>query len=116
MEKYVEGNKAAWEEAFENRHSSWGQDIVEKIQNEDLPFYNKETVEAIRKYNLHDKVIGQFCCNNGRELLSIVKSTGARKGVGIDIAENQVEFAREKADELGIPCEFVAADILSMDD
>ena len=32
MEKYIEGNKAAWEEAFDNRDVSWGADIVERIQ------------------------------------------------------------------------------------
>ena len=26
MDKYIEGNKAAWEEAFENRDPSWGAD------------------------------------------------------------------------------------------
>ena len=28
MEEYIEGNKAAWEEAFDNRDSSWGADIT----------------------------------------------------------------------------------------
>ena len=31
MEKYIEGNKAAWEEAFENRDASWGNDITERF-------------------------------------------------------------------------------------
>ena len=35
MEKYIEGNKAAWEEAFDMRDASWGADITEKIQKED---------------------------------------------------------------------------------
>ncbi len=33
MEKYIEGNKAAWEEAFDNRDASRGADITERIQN-----------------------------------------------------------------------------------
>ena len=52
----------------------------------------------------HDcKTIGQFCCNNGRELLSLVKCGRAKKGIGFDIAENQVAFANEKAKELNLP-------------
>ena len=35
MENYIEGNKAAWEEAFDNRDASWGTDITERIQKED---------------------------------------------------------------------------------
>ena len=40
MEKYIEGNKAAWEEAFDNRHASWGADITERVEKEDYPFFN----------------------------------------------------------------------------
>ena len=34
MEKYIEGNKAAWEKAFDNRDVLWGADITERIQKE----------------------------------------------------------------------------------
>ena len=94
MEKYIEGNKAAWEEAFDNRHASWGADITERVEKEDYPFFNDEMVAALKKINTKGAVIGQFCCNNGRELLSLVKSGSAARGVGFDIAENQVSFAR----------------------
>ena len=116
MEKYIEGNKAAWEEAFDNREASWGADIAERIRKEDYPFFHRETREALKSMNLEGKVIGQFCCNNGRELLSLVKSGKARKGVGFDIAENQVAFAKEKAKELELPCEFEAVNIYDIDD
>lgn len=43
MEKYIEGNKAAWEEAFENRDASWGADITERVRRSDYPFFNEET-------------------------------------------------------------------------
>ena len=47
MDKYIEGNKAAWEEAFDNRDASWGADITERIQKEDYPFFEKEIKPAI---------------------------------------------------------------------
>ena len=72
MDKYIEGNKAAWEEAFENKDASWGADITERVQT--------------------------------------------AKGVGFDIAENQVAFANEKAKELGLPCVFEAVIIYDIDD
>ena len=28
MEKYIEGNKAAWEEAFDKRDASWGAEMI----------------------------------------------------------------------------------------
>ena len=115
MEKYIEGNKAAWEEAFDNRDASWGADIVEKIQKEEYAFFYPEMKDVLKAINLEGKAIGQFCCNNGRELLSLVKSGKAKKGVGFDIAENQVAFANEKAKELGLPCEFEAVNVYDID-
>ena len=79
MDKYIEGNKAAWEEAFDNRTASWGADISERIQKEEYPFFNKDTKNVLMLIHTEGTVIGQFCCNNGRELLSLVKSGKARK-------------------------------------
>ena len=78
MEKYIEGNKAAWEEAFENKDASWGADITARVLTEDYPFFNEETISVLKKLHTEGAVIGQFCCNNGRELLSLVKSGKAQ--------------------------------------
>lgn len=116
MEKYIEGNKEAWEEAFDNRDASWGADISERISKEDYPFFYAEMKAVLKNINTEDKVIGQFCCNNGRELMSLVKCGKAKKGIGFDIAENQVAFANDKAEELNLPCEFKAVNIYDIDD
>ena len=116
MENYIEGNKAAWEEAFANRDASWGADITERIQKEDYPFFEKEMVDVLRSIDTEGKTVGQFCCNNGRELLSLVKCGKAAKGIGFDIAENQVAFANEKAGELNLPCTFEAVNVYDIDD
>ena len=116
MEKYIEGNKAAWEEAFENRDALWGADITERIQKEEYPFFNSEMQSVLKQLHTEGAVISQFCCNNGRELLSLVKNGKAKKGVGFDIAENQVAFANEKAKELDLPCVFEAVNIYDIDD
>ena len=116
MDQYIEGNKAAWEEAFDKRDASWGADITERIQKEDYPFFNEETKSVLKQIPTEGAVIGQFCCNNGRELLSLVKSGKAKKGIGFDIAENQVAFANEKAKELRLPCVFEAVNIYDIGD
>ncbi|MCR4740764.1 MAG: class I SAM-dependent methyltransferase [Lachnospiraceae bacterium] len=116
MEKYIEGNKEAWEEAFDNKDASWGADITERIRKEDYPFFEKEMVEVLKSLDTEGKTVGQFCCNNGRELLSLVKNGKAAQGIGFDIAENQVAFANEKAGELNLPCEFEAVNVYDIDD
>lgn len=112
---YNKQNKQAWEEAFDNRKAGWGEDIALRIRNESCPYLTKDLAAELSAYDLRGSTVAQFCCNNGRELLSICK-LGAARGVGFDIAENQVAFANGKARELNMNCEFVAADILEIDD
>lgn len=111
---YIESNKLAWEEAFENRAPDYGKDIVERIKSEKFPFFEKEMMEELIQYDFKGKSVAQFCCNNGRELLSLVCSGGAREGYGFDIAENQVVFANQRAEDLDATCRFVATDILKI--
>lgn len=113
-EDYVHGNKEAWEEAFERRTPEWGADIIQRIKAERFPFLQTELVVELEGLGLRGKTVGQFCCNNGRELLSIVAQE-AKEGIGFDIAENQVQFANEMAAALDLPCTFVATDILEID-
>ena len=64
MEKYIEGNKAAWEEAFDNRDASWGADIVERIQSVEYAFFNEDTKKVLQTIDTEGMVIGQFCHHN----------------------------------------------------
>jgi SAM-dependent methyltransferase len=110
---YIVSNKAAWEEAFDNKDESWGIDIVDRIKNEEYPFFEKEMIDVLKKHTVKDKTIAQFCCNNGRELLSLMKN-GANEGFGFDIAENQILFAKETNSKLGLNCNFIATNILEI--
>ena len=112
---YIKSNKEAWEEAFEHRSHGWGEDIHIKLQNEAYPFLEKELIEELQKLDFTNKTVGQFCCNNGRELLSIMKF-GAKQGVGFDIAENMVSWANETAQKTKTNCFFVATNILDIDE
>ena len=112
---YISSNKEAWEEAFENRSEGWGDNIVYHLKNEKLPFIVKDLANEIVNYSFDSKSVAQFCCNNGRELLSIMK-LGASYGIGFDIAENMVAFANNAAKELDVNCNFVATDILKIDE
>ncbi|HPG64269.1 MAG TPA: class I SAM-dependent methyltransferase [Saccharofermentans sp.] len=116
MEEYMKGNKEAWEEAFDLRSEDYCKDLVEIIRREDYAFFYKDMKKVLEKYDFKDKTLGQFCCNNGREILSLVKSSKAKEGFGFDIAENMVQFANEKAQEVGVNCKYIATSILDVDD
>lgn len=110
---YISGNKIAWEEAFDNRHEGWGDDLAQRLTTEELPFLNPMLRQAMQSLDLRGKAIAQFCCNNGREILSVMQLK-PRSGVGFDIAENMIASARQVAARAKLPCAFAACDILKI--
>ena len=111
---YIQYNKEAWEEAFEERSSDWGADIITRLNVEKFPFMDKNFIETMSDLEMEGKTIAQFCCNNGRELLSLMKF-GFKSGIGFDIAENQISFANDIAKKTNTHCKFIATDILKID-
>ena len=111
---YIDGNKAAWEEAFENRQPNWGNVNYLRLKQEKLAFFNHDMRKELENIDFNDKTVAQFCCNNGRELLSLM-GLGVRDGVGFDIAENIIGQAKETAEKAGINnCAFVACNIFDI--
>lgn len=110
---YIQNNKKAWEEAFEHRHEGWCADMAQRVKSETLPYLNPMLRDALCSLSLRGKTIAQFCCNNGRELLSAMQ-LGAKAGFGFDIAENMIQSAKEVTREAGLPCTFVARNILEI--
>jgi len=112
---YIKSNKEAWEEAFDKRLSGWGDDHYKCLKSEKFAFFNDDMKAELENIDLKGKSIAQFCCNNGRELLSLVKSGAAKGGVGFDIAENILEQAKEMAEKADISnCIFVNCNILEI--
>jgi|GEM_PF-5145744 hypothetical protein len=69
---YNKANKEAWEEAFAKHQQGYKED---------------DARTALLKIGLEGKTVAQFCCNNGRELLTLL-NMGADAGTGFDITEN----------------------------
>lgn len=113
---YIIGNKAAWEEAFDRKKPNWGDEDYKRFGEEHLPFLEPDVANEIKGIDLAGKTIAQFCCNNGRELLSLMQR-GPAAGVGFDIAENILAQARTNAAKAGIEnCSFVATNLLEIDE
>jgi len=112
---YIKTNKLAWEEAFDNRKQGWGDDNHIKLKSEKFAFFDSDLKNEIAGMDLKGKTVAQFCCNNGRELLSLVLDSGAESGTGFDIAENILNQAKETAEKAGIMnCEFANCNILEI--
>jgi len=111
---YISDNKKAWEETFDHRYKNWGEDNYKVLLKEELPFLSVEAIKELTKINFNGKTVAQFCCNNGRELLSLMQ-LGAEYGIGFDIAENIILQAQETAKKVGCKnCQFVATNILDI--
>jgi ubiquinone/menaquinone biosynthesis C-methylase UbiE len=112
---YIKTNKAAWEEAFDNRKPNWGDDNYIRLKKGNFEFFDSDMKNELLSMDFCEKTVAQFCCNNGRELLSLVLDGSADYGVGFDIAENILEQARETAEKAGIKnCEFVNCNLLEI--
>jgi len=112
---YFETNKEAWEEAFNNRKPNWGDDNYLRLKSEKYAFFDSDMKNLVASLDVKGKNIAQFCCNNGRELLSLVYDGEAASGTGFDIAENilgQAKQTAEKADILN--CDFVNCNLLEI--
>lgn len=112
---YIINNKAAWEEAFEHKHDGWGEGNHLRLLHEKLPFFGPDAAAELQSLDFKGKSIAQFCCNNGRELLSLMQ-LGAKDGTGFDIAENITMQAAQTAQKADIQnCRFIACNILDID-
>lgn len=112
---YIESNKAAWEEAFENKQDGWGEENHIRLMEEKLPFFCDDVASELKSMDFKGKSVAQFCCNNGRELLSLMQ-LGPERGIGFDIAENIIKQANDTAEKANIKnCRFIASNILEID-
>lgn len=113
---YIKKNKEAWEEAFDHKQDGWGEENHIRLVKEKLPFFCPDMAKELQSMDFKGKSIAQFCCNNGRELLSLMQ-LGAKDGVGFDIAENIIGQAAGTAEKAGIKnCHFVSCNILEIDE
>lgn len=110
---YTAANKAAWEEAFEKHRQGRKVDPVAVLTSPEGTFLDPPVIAVLERIGVAGKAVGQLCCNNGRELLSVVKM-GARSGVGFDIAENFLGEAAEFARHAGLNARFVCTDIAAI--
>lgn len=112
MNKHKE-NKAAWEEAYDYKNA-YDKNLLKKVLSKDKPYIHPLLLSYLDDAGLKDKTVGQFCCNNGRELLTLAKHYPIR-GIGFDIAKNMVEDANMYAKELQVEAEFFERDIFEIE-
>ncbi len=114
----TETNREAWNEALNYHQKARNNSLQDGFKNPDFTTLNRDCdkilLPKLMNINLTGKTISQLPCNNGRELLSILKF-GAKKAVGFDISDAAIKEAQELADISKLNANFIRTNILEID-
>ena len=114
----TKANREAWNEAMYYHQKARKNSLQEGFKNPDFTTLNRDCDQILKdklKYiNFKDKIISQLPCNNGRELLSLLK-LGAKKAIGFDISDSAIIEAEELAKISKLNADFIRTDILEID-
>lgn len=111
IREYTKQNKEAWNEVMP-RHRAASKEKLDRLFAK--PGYicqkDRNLMQVLEKVNIQGKDIIHLCCNNGSELLSL-KNMGAGRCVGVDISEEAIREAQERAAQCEIDCRFICSDV-----
>lgn len=115
----LEKNREAWNEALlyhQKARKNW---LYDGFKNPDFTTFQRDgddvLIKKIKDINLADKTIAQLPCNNGRELLSLMKF-GAKKGIGFDISDTAILEAEKLKVIANLNVDFYRTNILDIND
>lgn len=115
MEEFAESNRKAWNQTNAYHQKAKGDYYRNKFKEPKFMVLDDFEKTKLNELGVQGKVVCQLCCNNGIELISIVR-LGAKEGVGIDIADDPINDAKEFAKIADVNCKFVRADIYAIDE
>jgi len=113
IQDYAERNREAWNEVAPIHRKGRKVDLRQEVRQDSFNVLEEVEIEALRRIGVSGKRVAQLCCNNGRELISLLKM-GAAHGVGFDISDDFIEEARELAALSGTHCDFVRSNVLDI--
>lgn len=112
-EKYINANREAWNEATLKHQEARGDKLKNAFASEGYSTLDEFITAKMKQYHIEGKDVAQLCCNNGRELLSML-NLGAKSGVGFDISDEAINEAGELAEISGLAAKFVRTDVLEI--
>jgi len=117
MSDIFEGNRAAWNQALKYHQMARGQHLSTGFENPHFTTFNRDydhvLLEKLNQLDLNGKTIAQIPCNNGRELLSLMRY-GAKEAIGFDISDAAIQQARQLAQIAKLNATFTQANALEI--
>lgn len=116
---FFEGNRAAWNQATAYHQKAFNHSLHIGFQDPKFSTLKKEhdyvVNERLEQIDFSGKTISHIPCNNGRELLSLMR-LGAKEGVGFDISDAAISEAEELAEIAKANVKFVRTNALEIDE
>ncbi|MEC0090873.1 class I SAM-dependent methyltransferase [Paenibacillus macquariensis] len=114
IKTYTESNREAWNEVNPIHQKHNPIQLSEAFQAKGYSTLDEHITRTFLRLGLQGRNVAQLCCNNGREVLSLV-NLGAQSGTGFDISDHAIEEAKGLATTSGLPCTFVRMDVYDID-
>lgn len=114
-----EGNRAAWNQASEYHQMARKGSLLKDFEDPNFTTfttdYDKVVFNKLKHINFEGKTIAQMQCQNGRELLSLMKF-GAKEAIGFDISDIAISEAEQLTEIAKLNAKFVRTNILKIDE
>ncbi len=113
-----EGNRIAWNQATVYHQKALNHSLHKNFEDPQFTTLRKSrdyiVNDKLKQIDFQGKTISHIPCNNGRELLSLMR-LGAQEGVGFDISDNAISEATELAKIAKVNARFVRTNALEID-
>lgn len=111
---YAERNREAWNQVTPIHQQHRKIDLASAVQAEGFSILDEIETIIHQRLGLQGKRVAHLCCNNGQELISLLK-LGAAAGVGFDIADEVIKEATLLGTLSKTNCEFVRSNVYEID-
>ncbi len=114
---YTDANRESWEEAADYHRAANQERLLQEVRSADYSSLNHVLIEALAVPGVAGKRVIQLCCNNARDLISVMRM-GAAHGVGVDASAAFVAQAQELVTAAGLDerTELLVGDVYELPD
>ena len=117
LKTITESNREAWNEAITYHRKARKNSLHNGFKNPDFTTLNRDCdhvlIDKLNNIDFSGKTISQMPCNNGSELLSLMKF-GATEAIGFDISDAAVSEAEQLAEIAQLNAKFIRTNILEI--
>src|SRR3989339_1787694 len=110
IKKYTNSNREAWNETIPIHIKNRKTNLKEKFKDKNYNTLDQYELDKLNQINVKDLSVAQLSCNNGRELISILR-LGAKSGIGFDISDEVIKEANELNEIAKENCKFIQSDV-----